>query len=194
MSEKLHYIDKTPEKISGAENANEHLQDKIEERVEQAAHEAQNKHEKNLEAIREQVQEKAQSAEQVKTLEESDRSHTPTDQPFANRELKEMAYKRTLNRVRQQISSPDRLVSRIIHQPTVNAVSEAMSKTIGRPSGLLGGGFLSLVGTSVYYYVTKHYGYEYNNLIFLILLVGGFIAGWLVEALWHLFSSRKKVF
>jgi len=104
-----------------------------------------------------------------------------------------MAYKRTLNRVRQQMSAPDRLVSRIIHQSTVSTVSEAASKTIGRSSGLLGGGFLSLVGTSVYYYITKHYGYEYNYLIFLLLLAGGFIAGWMVEALWYLFKSRKKV-
>ena len=193
MSEKLHYIDKTPEKMSDAENANEHLQGKIEERVEQAAHEAQNK-QGNLEAIRERIQEKAQSTEQVKTLEESNRSHPPTDQPFANKELKEMAYKRTLNRVRQQMNVPDRLVSRIIHRPTINAISEATAKTIGRPSGLLGGGFLSLVGTSAYYYVTKHYGYEYNYLVFLLLLAGGFIAGWLIEMLWSLFSSRKKLF
>lgn len=190
MSEKLHHI-KTPENLHEAESTDEHLQNNIEKGADQATHEVQNR---NLEAIREQIRENAQSSRELKVHEESDKSHIAANQPFANKELKEMAYKRTLNRVRQQMSAPDRLVSRIIHQPTVNAISEVASKTIGRPSGLLSGGFLSLVGTSTYYYMTKHYGYEYNYLVFLLLLAGGLIAGWLVEALWYLFKSRKKVF
>lgn len=195
MSEKIHHIDKAPEKLSRAEKSGEHRQeDKIEKRIEQAVHEAQSKkhHAEDLEAIRKRVQEEAQSAKQVESSEESDREHSPTNQLFVNKELKDMAYKRTLNRVRQQMSAPDRLVSRIIHQPAVNAFSETAAKTIGRPSGLLGGGFLSLVGTSVYYYIAKHYGYDYNYLIFLLLIASGFIAGWLVEVLWYLFGSRKK--
>jgi flagellar biosynthesis GTPase FlhF len=192
MSEKHQHINKAPEDLRTTEDTNEHLQDKIEERAEQAVRDIKNNHENNLKTIREQIQE--ETSEQVKVHEESDKSHVATEQPFANKELKEMAYKRTLSRVRQQMSAPDRLVSRIIHQPTVNAISEAASKTIGRPSGLLGGGFLSLVGTSAYYYMTKHYGYEYSYLVFILLLAGGLIAGWLVEALWYLFKSRKKVF
>lgn len=192
MSEKLNRTNDAPENLRDTERISEHQEDKIERKIEQAAHEIQNKQKKDLEAIRREVKEKARSSEQVKAAEETGETHSSTHQPFVNKELKEMAYLRTLNRVRQQMSVPNRLISRVIHQPVINAVSETVSKIIGRPSGLLGGGLLSLVGTSVYYYVTKHYGYGYNYLIFLLLIASGFILGWLIEAIWFLFGPRKK--
>jgi hypothetical protein len=190
MSETLHH--QAPENLRPGERVNEHQENTVEKKVEQPIHESQSENQKRLEYIRKRIEKESKDSEQVEPREKPDKSHSPTNQPFVNKELKEMAYRRTLNRVRQQMSIPDRLVSRVIHNPAVNALSEATSKTVGRPSGLLGGGFLSLAGTLAYYYVTKHYGYNYNYLIFLLLMAGGFIIGWLIEALWYLFSSRRK--
>lgn len=100
---------------------------------------------------------------------------------YVSRELKAMAYDRTIRRVRKHLSLPGRVTSKFIHQPIVNAVSEVTGKTVGRPSGLLGGGLVAFIGTSIYYFITRHYDYEYNPTVFLVLLGAGFIVGWILE-------------
>lgn len=145
----------------------------------------------DLEQARAEVNEQAKTAQVVEMPEQSERSHAPT-QGFINKELKEMAYVRSLNRVRKHLSPPARLLSRAIHQPIVNAASEVAGKTVGRPSGIFGGGLLACIGTLSYYFMTKHYGYTYNYSIFLLLMVGGFILGWLVEVTWHVARLGKR--
>jgi flagellar biosynthesis GTPase FlhF len=154
-------------------------------------HESEHKH--NLEENIEQIRHKAEKAaiESDKTRAEAqqqDETHAPKDS-FVNKELKDMAYARTMNRVRQQLSPVGRKFSKLVHQPVVDTVSEGVAKTVGRTSGLFGGGLVALVGTSVYYWISKHYGYDYNFLIYLMLLAGGFVVGWLIEMLWNI--SRR---
>lgn len=156
-------------------------------------HKAAPKHE--LQHDIEKIREKAESAaiESDKTLAEAqpDETHAPKDS-FVNKELKDMAYARTMNRVRQRLSPVGRGFSRLVHQPVVNSLSEGVAKTVGRPSGLFGGGLIALIGTSIYYYISKHYGYDYNFFVFLVLLAAGFILGWAIEVLWRIVHRRKQ--
>lgn len=149
-------------------------------------------HQEKLEHIRAKAEKAAESTETVKhrSHEQEDTSHKPAD-AFVNKELKELAYARTLARVRHQLSPIGRFTSKVIHQPAVNAVSEFTGKTVGRPSGLLGGGLVAFIGTTVYFYITKHYGYEYSFTVFLVLLIGGFISGWLFEMFYRLLRPTK---
>jgi flagellar biosynthesis GTPase FlhF len=191
MSEKISTPILGHEHIRDEEHKHELQQKAQEATLEQAAKEAHHERQEEIGAIRKEVQEKARSGAEIRPQEEKDTTHTPS-QTFVNKELKEMAYRRTLNRVRRQMSLPGRLASRIIHHPIMNAVSEVTAKTVGRPSGLLGGGILALTGTSSYYYMTKHYGYNYNFFIFVLLLLGGFVLGWLVEIVWRLIGNARK--
>lgn len=147
-------------------------------------------HQENLAHLRQKAENEAKSARETLSEQEPAASHTPKE-AFINRELKDMAYNRTMNRVRQQLSPVGRSFSKFVHQPVVNAVSDVAAKTVGRPSGLFGGGLLALTGTSVYYFITKHYGYDYNFMVFLLLLAAGFIAGWVFELLWRLLHPSK---
>ncbi|OGL25588.1 hypothetical protein A3E49_02220 [Candidatus Saccharibacteria bacterium RIFCSPHIGHO2_12_FULL_49_19] len=133
--------------------------------------------------------EQAISAREV-TVGEEDKPYQPKE-AFVNKELKDMAYARTLSRVRKQMGPLNRLTSKVVHQPVVNAVSEATAKTIGRPSGILGGATAALAGSLVYYWLTKHYGYEYSYSVFVVLLAAGFIAGWVFEAFYRLLRAGK---
>jgi hypothetical protein len=108
------------------------------------------------------------------------------------RELKEMAYQRLLTRARRHMSPYSRVMSRVIHQPVVDSISEVTAKTVGRPSGILGGGLVALAGTSAYYYIAKHYGYNYNSFVFLLLLVIGFMLGWTIELVYKSFKTVSK--
>jgi hypothetical protein len=124
------------------------------------------------------------------TVSEEDKPYQPKE-AFVNKELKEMAYARTLSRIQNQLGLLSRLTSKVVHQPVVNAVSEVTAKTIGRPSGFLGGATAALAGSVAYYWLTKHYGYEYSYSVFVALLAAGFIAGWVLEAFYRLLRPRK---
>lgn len=109
---------------------------------------------------------------------------------LVRRELKDETLKRTLKQVRTKLSAPSRAFSRVVHQPAVDAVSQAASKTVARPSGFLGGSILAFVGSSAFLWVARHYGFSYNYLIFVLFFAGGFVIGMFLELLW--FAVRRK--
>jgi hypothetical protein len=146
----------------------------------------------DLEQARHKVEQEVEKSHKAEAPEPADKLHEPRQDYPANRELKEMAYSRSLNRARKQLSPAGRTFSKFIHQPAVNAASEALGRTVGRPSGIFGGGLLALVGTSGYYYLTKHYGYTYNYFIFVLLLGFGFLLGWTLELAWKLGRTTKR--
>lgn len=113
---------------------------------------------------------------------------------FIDRQLRNVTRSRSLHKLWRQESLPVRTFSKVVHQPAVQAVSEGASKTISRPSGMLGGGLVALLGTSIYLYLAHHMGFTYNSGVFLILFAGGFVLGLLLEFLVYLATrSRRKL-
>lgn len=179
MSEKV-YTHHSHEYGKSAELHN-HDVEKLDELIEQGRH-SRHEHAEQLEDIR------AEAEAQAKTSDELLDKHHDTDQPapatpLINKELKELKYQRTLQSVRKDLSAPERAFSKAVHNPLVDAVSEAGAKTVARPSGLLAGGIFAFLGSSVFLYIAKHYGYEYNFLLFALFFIGGFFVGLLLELL-----------
>lgn len=144
-------------------------------------HEAESsEHNHSIDKIQESIHQEALSAKEITIdVAHQDKSHQPI---FGiQRELKADAYKQTIQKVRSHLSPTERTLSKIIHHRTIEPVSELSSKTVARPSGVLGGGIVALIGSSIVLFMAKRYGFHYNFTIFLILLVGGFGAGLLVE-------------
>jgi len=112
---------------------------------------------------------------------------TTPSQNMVNRELKKLTFQRTLTRVRKQLKPSERLLSKTIHQPAIDKISELTGQTIARPSGLLGGGLFALLGSTFIFGLARHYGFEYNFLAFFILFLLGYLAGLLVELALKLF-------
>jgi len=181
MSEQLRHV----EHEAKPEHGREALPKQPEVSVE---HEKQKQHEV-LEHAKKAVEQQAKSKEDVSVESGTHRNEQPL---FVNHELKSIALNRTLARVRRHLSAPDRLLSKAIHQPAVQAVSEAGAKTVARPSGLLFGGATALIGSSLALYLAKHYGFRYNYFLVLVLFVGGFAVGLALEfGLWLL--RRRRV-
>ncbi len=178
MAEKLHHS------TEHHQHSPEHHVKTPELTKEQSRHTQQER----IDEIRHTATEQAKQASDVRLDEPTDHD---TPQHYVTAELKDMAYQRAITRVRRQLSPVARNFSKVIHQPAVDALSEATAKTIGRPSGILGGGILALAGTTIYYYIAKHYGYEYNFGIFLLLLAAGFAVGWLAEFLVRTMHGHK---
>lgn len=107
-------------------------------------------------------------------------SHPPIG---LQQELKEDAYKRTIGRIQNKLTGPDRRFSKIVHNPTVERASNIAAQSVGRPIGLLGGALFSLVGSAVFLYITRHFGYAYNYGVILFLFVIGYIAATMLEGI-----------
>jgi hypothetical protein len=150
-------------------------------------HEHHKQHE-TLEHAKHEVERLANSKEDTKVEDGNKRNEQPL---YVNHELKSIALQRTLVRVRRHLSGPNRLLSKVIHQPAVQAVSEAGAKTIARPSGLLLGSFTALLGSSFVLYLAKHYGFRYNYLLVFVLFVGGFVVGLALEFVIWLLRRRR---
>lgn len=126
-------------------------------------------------------------------LEQETALHVPKH-GHINRDLKKVTLQRELTQIRRHLTKSERALSKVIHQPVVRAVSEASSKTISRPSGLLGGGVLAFLGTSGYLLLAKNQGFSrYNYAIFLILFLAGFVIGMILELIvWTAMRSRHQ--
>lgn len=176
----------------GQEHRKEHAehQKNLQETAEHAAKNAKHEHADNIESIRSKV-EAASKSKQEGLKKNKEREKSEKDQPtLVNKELKALAYKRTLHRMQRKLPAPSRAFSKVIHNPVVETVSDVTGKTVARPSGVLAGGIFAFLGSSLFLYITKHYGYEYNYLLFALFFVGGFFVGLLVELGLRL-SNRK---
>ncbi len=166
-------------------------------------HEVEKKHLPDIEKFNQESLEKTAEQPRIEdlknTVEQEAKSSEETDlaeQPEAQKHefgaytaLKSDTYGRTLKRVQQKLSAPERAMSKVMHNKTVEKVSDGVGKTAARPSGILGGGIVSLLGSFVLLYMTKKYGFEYNFLMFFIFLAAGFILGVVIEL--AIFSFRK---
>ncbi len=144
-------------------------------------------HQPDIEALETHAKVNALRTEQISHGKE----HHTEPEPIigTQRALKADAYKHTLKKVRTHLKPSQKVLSRLIHQPVVESISEATAKSAARPSGLLGGGVVSLLGSGTLLYMSKHFGFRYNFFVFILLFAAGFGAGVILEVL---FRGLKK--
>ena len=129
----------------------------------------------------------AESVEQTNPLDKLQASeaaaadHAPAAPPSSF--IKKETAKQGLKSVQRQETKSERALSKVIHQPAVQATSEVAAKTISRPSGILGGGVVAFLGGSVYLYLAYHIGFVYQPTVFLVLSLVGFVVGLVLELL-----------
>ncbi len=151
------------------------------EKLQQAGQQAEREHASiEVDSLAKTAETQAISGKEV-TVGEQQEDAAQTSTFGTQRKLKADAYKRTLSRTRQQLKIPDRILSKITHQPVIDAVSNVAGKTVARPSGILGGSLCALIGSAWLLYASKHVGFNYNYLAFLLLIIGGFFFGLTAE-------------
>lgn len=161
------------------------------ERLEEAAEKAEkNQSGDKLESIRQSVEQQAISGKETAPTGHSESGK----QTFTNQKaLKADAYKKTLGRVRSQLRLPDRVFSKVVHQPVVDSVSNALGSTVARPSGFFGGSLIALIGSGTLLYMARHYGFTYNYAVVFFLFIGGFALGMILELLVRAVFRRKRI-
>ena len=154
----------------------------------EAAKRARHEHAEALDEIRHNIDKQAIEAEKsrVETVEDE-----PTTHQHVTKELKSIRYKETMRYVRRHLTKRERRFSSFIHAPSIEKVSEVSAKTIARPSGLLGGGLVALVGSITVLYIARQYGFEVPNSLFIALFIVGFAVGLVGEFIVAGFSLRR---
>ncbi|OGM68935.1 hypothetical protein A2975_00640 [Candidatus Woesebacteria bacterium RIFCSPLOWO2_01_FULL_44_14] len=141
----------------------------------------------NVETLREEIKHEAISAKELSPDETPE--NNVKESYLANKELKTEALRRSLRRVRKHLRAPDRALSKVVHQPVVDAFSKVGANTIARPSGILAGSIIALLGSSYLLYTAKHYGFSYNYLVIFLLFGGGWALGLILEFI--IYGFRK---
>ena len=152
---------------------------------------------KQIETAREAIEDTSSENQNNNVLERLDEMEEtedtlPDERSSIDHDLKDIVRNRELDNIQRKETYSQKTLSRIIHKPAIRIISEAASKTVSRPSGLLGGGLVALVGTSGYYFLTRRIGLKYNYTIFFILFVGGFVLGIMLELIAYIASAARR--
>ncbi len=163
----------------------EHLRDEHEK--------AGEKSKDSLEEARHEALENAQSIEQGKTR-EHDHNVSPAerrkDGPISRSE-REASYQATMKQVRSELSPSSRAFSKVIHNKTVEKVSDAVGATIARPNAILSGAIAAFVLTLGVYLVAKQYGYPLSGFESIASFALGWVIGIVFDYLRVMITGKK---
>lgn len=107
------------------------------------------------------------------------------------RELKAQAYAHTLRRIREALPGPQRAFSKVIHAPLIEQTTAIATYSVGRSTGLLGGGIAALIGSATFLFIARHYGYQYNYALPIMCFIVGYIVASVIEGV-HALCHRHK--
>lgn len=157
-------------KEAGAER-HEQLREKLERAGEMSR--------ENVEDARHEALEKASSREKLERQPvKAERQPSPAERrngPISKIE-REASFKATMKEVRGQMSGPSRTFSKLIHNKTVERVSEVTGNTIARPDAILSGAIFAFLMTLGVYLIAKNLGYPLSG----FETIGAFALGWVV--------------
>ncbi len=181
------------------ENSNEdlsHLSEKLRQNDAEKLklnHEEHNNKGEKLKDLTEKAHAEAAKAEDInKRHLKHDQNHDKAHAHHASDGFASYSAKQTLNRVRKHLKPAERNFSKVLHNQTVDTVSNVAGATVARPSGLMWGGVFSLLSSLILYIMARHYGFEYSFFVGIIFFVGGFALGLLLEVLSKIFRKKPK--
>lgn len=159
---------------------------KLKEKAEHARHDIE------AETAKAEKSNAEQARKQIENLNKAEKQPEHYTAFEIDTELRQVTKSRELKHIQRREKPAERAFSKVIHQPAVRVVSEAVGSTVSRPSGLLGGGIAALTGTTIYLITAKQIGFQYNYTVFLALFAVGFIAGLAIEFLVYLATLNRR--
>lgn len=188
MSEKLsrtpeHH--KSPEHQHETEKSPEHNERPKEQLPEKSAEQSKG----DIEKIKKSIESTALSGKEYGVGEKE----TPQDQQYGTtKEIKQTAYRKLIKKTQSQLKGPEKTFSKLIHRPTIEKSSEIASKTVARPTSFLMGSIFAFLASLIVFYISKRNGFEYNYLLFIIVFIGGYFFGLIVEMIAWIFKKPKR--
>lgn len=151
------------------------------------------RHKHEIEQLLKKIEQNASPAEKIEQIHiEQSRAEHPHNVHHGSHIKSHSSSRQALKSVQRQLSRPERQFSKLIHNNTVESVSEAVGNTAARPIGLLTAGVFSLIASIGVLIICRFYGYEYNYGIGLMFMAAGFAFGLLIEILLKLRPSKGR--
>lgn len=151
----------------GAERSKE-----IRERLHEKVEKVEDANELAKEAL-----EKANLAEKERKAESPTRQEALAERPAGpNKVEREASFAATMREVRSQMPATSRAFSKVIHNKTVEKVSDGVGSTVARPNAILSGAIFAFILTLSVYLIAKNLGYPLSG----FETIAAFILGWVI--------------
>lgn len=118
-------------------------------------------------------------------------AETPKPQsPLARHLNQHLNYAATVQSLQRQLRPASRAFSKVIHAPAIEKTSEALEKTVARPSVTLGATWTALIVGGGFYVIARTYGYPLSGSELLLSFLVGGIVGIVLEGVWRALRRR----
>ncbi len=142
----------------------------------------QKKHQSEREVLAK-AQELATKAQETNKKNKSASSIEKRRGPITKRQLA-ASFKSQMKYAENEMNTSERIVSRFIHSKPIEKTADLVSSTIARPNAMLSGSIAAFIGITVFYFVSKYYGFQLSG----FETIGAFVLGWIVGILYDYFS------
>lgn len=92
-----------------------------------------------------------------------------------NKKKQEASFAATMKQVQKEMSTPQRVFSKIIHSPAVERISDVTGTTIARPNAMLSGSIFAFTLVLGIYLLSRQLGFSLSG----FETIGAFIVGWI---------------
>lgn len=188
MSEKLKH---TPEQQSNPEalkNEGAERREALREQLERAGEKTP---ETDVDAIRNEAKEKAASAEKEKQRERQEASPAERRTGPITKKEREASYNATMDEIQTHMSPSSRAFSKVIHNKTVEKVSDAVGSTVARPNAILSAAVVTFIVTLAIYWLAKNMGYQLSGFEWIAAFALGWLLGLLYDFLRVMITGKK---
>lgn len=169
------------------ETARYEQQEKIREKLERE----KDTPEHSAEDARQEALEAAKSVEKQERKEKSPTKERAPRGPLSKKQ-REASFKQTMSQVQQEMSAPSRVFSKVIHNKSVEKVSNVVGATIARPNAILAGSLTAFIFTLSVFLIARHYGYPLSGTESIASFAIGWMAGLLFDYLRLEFTGGRS--
>jgi hypothetical protein len=183
-------VEHTPEHRGGPEQSSAELETAARERLEQLKHHESAETDdsgRRAEAAREVIHRQ----EQQPKHEQTPAAETHKQHPVHRILNPQLNYAHTLASLQRRLKPAQRTFSKVIHTPVVERTSEALEKTVARPSVTAGAGWTAFAVGLVFYLTARRYGYTLSGSEMIASFFVGGLLGLVLEWLWRGLRHRR---
>lgn len=169
----------------------EKLRSEQQERINEDHERAEKRSHESLEDARKEALEQAGKAEKESRGPEKESSKPEKRGPISKKE-KDVSFDATMAEVRTHMSAPSRAFSALIHNKTVERVSETVGGTLARPNAILSGSVFAFLITLVVYLIARYNGYPISGSETITSFALGWILGLVFDYVRVLVLGKNK--
>lgn len=141
---------------------------------------------REIESARKEALGKALEEKQYNTHEQSEAG--PAEPMVASSAKLKQSFNKTIGRVQAGLPLPQRIFSKVIHNPVIEKTSDIVGSTVARPDAVLSGSLTAFVLTAALYFTARYFGFALSG----SETIATFIIGWLLGLLFDLLKGMFR--